>query len=144
MTPAPWPRLFSSRLSARHSARLVHSESKILSERFPPASENLRASLAPLLSHPHVGEIRGLGLLLGIEFVKDKSTREPFPREENIAERIRQAALDQNLLVYPTQGCVDGLRGDHVLLAPPFVISAQESEQAATALHSALQRVFRQ
>jgi len=130
--------------TAAGNAVLDYIESHKLFERVWPASENLRASLVPLLSHPHVGEIRGLGLLLGIEFVKDKSTREPFPREEKIAERMRQAAFDQNLLVYPTQGCVDGLRGDHVLLAPPFVVSAQESEQVATALYSALQKVLPQ
>jgi adenosylmethionine-8-amino-7-oxononanoate aminotransferase len=123
---------------------LDYIESHKLFDRVAPASENLRAALAPLLSHPHVGEIRGLGLLLGIEFVRDKSTREPFARKENVAERIRQAAFDQNVLVYPTQGCVDGLQGDHVLLAPPFIISAQESGQIAAALHSALQTVFPQ
>jgi adenosylmethionine-8-amino-7-oxononanoate aminotransferase len=93
-------------------------------------------------SHPNVGELRGLGLLLGIEFVKNKSTREPFPKQENIAERIRQAALDQNVLIYPTQGCVDGTDGDHILLAPPFIISQSESAQIARALHSALRKVF--
>jgi len=129
--------------TAAGNAVLDYIEAHKLFERVSPASENLRAALAPLLSHPHVGEIRGLGLLLGIEFVKDKSTREPFSREENIAERIRQAAFDHNVLLYPTQGCVDGLRGDHVLLAPPFIISAQESEQLAAALHVALQKVFR-
>jgi adenosylmethionine-8-amino-7-oxononanoate aminotransferase len=89
-----------------------------------------------------VGEIRGLGLLLGIEFVKNKSTREPFPPSENIAERIRQAAMEEGVLTYPTQGCVDGLRGDHILLAPPFILSAAESSIVAAALQSALAKVF--
>jgi adenosylmethionine-8-amino-7-oxononanoate aminotransferase len=81
-------------------------------------------------------------LLIGVEFVKDKGTRESFGREENIAERVRQAALEENVLVYPTQGCVDGLRGDHVLLAPPFIVSAEESAIIARALAAALARVF--
>jgi hypothetical protein len=98
--------------------------------------------LSLLQNHPHVGEVRGLGLLLGIEFVKNKSTREPFPKSDNIAERIRQAALDENVLVYPTQGCVDGANGDHILLAPPFIISPGESAQLGRALQSALQKVF--
>jgi adenosylmethionine-8-amino-7-oxononanoate aminotransferase len=93
-------------------------------------------------SHPNVGEIRGLGLLLGIEFVKNKSTREPFPRESNLAERIRQATLDHNVLTYPTQGCVDGVNGDHILLAPPFIISPQESRSIVSAIRSALDSVF--
>jgi adenosylmethionine-8-amino-7-oxononanoate aminotransferase len=113
-----------------------------LFERVTTASETLLGELENLRAHPHVGEIRGLGLLIGVEFVQDKTTREPFAREENIAERIRQAALEENVLVYPTQGCVDGLRGDHVLLAPPFIVSGEESAIIARALASALARVF--
>jgi adenosylmethionine-8-amino-7-oxononanoate aminotransferase len=113
-----------------------------LFERVTPAAESLRAQLSALESHPHIGEIRGLGLLLGIELVKNKSTREPFPKSENIAERIRQAAFDESVLVYPTQGCFDGINGDHILLAPPFVISREESAQLARSLQSALQMVF--
>jgi adenosylmethionine-8-amino-7-oxononanoate aminotransferase len=74
--------------------------------------------------------------------VKGKATRESFAREENIAERVRQAALDENVLVYPTQRCADGLRGDHVLLAPSFIVSAEESAIIARALAAALARVF--
>ena len=95
-----------------------------------------------LQAHPNVGDIRGLGLLQGVEFVKDKATREPFPRADNVAEKIRQAALLQNVLTYPTQGCVDGLRGDHVLLAPPFIITPGECALIAAALKSALEKVF--
>jgi adenosylmethionine-8-amino-7-oxononanoate aminotransferase len=124
------------------NAVLDYIESQGLFDRVQPAADGLRKELSELESHPNVGEIRGLGLLLGIEFVKDKSTRDPFPRESNIADRIRQAALDQNVLTYPTQGCVDGVNGDHILLAPPFIISREESTQIARALHSALQTVF--
>ena len=106
------------------------------------AGKNLRAVLSPLQSHSNVGDIRGLGLLLGVEFVKDKATREPFPKEQNIAEKIRQACLEENALIYPTQGCVDGMRGDHILLAPPFVISPEECALIARALQSAVTKVF--
>jgi adenosylmethionine-8-amino-7-oxononanoate aminotransferase len=128
--------------TAAGSAVLDYIESHKLFDLVQPAAETLRAELSALSSHPHVCEIRGLGLLLGIEFVKNKSTREPFPKEQNIAERIRQAALEQNVLTYPTQGCVDGINGDHILLAPPFIISAQESRLIASALSTALQIVF--
>jgi adenosylmethionine-8-amino-7-oxononanoate aminotransferase len=128
--------------TAAGNAVLDYIEGHGLFDRVKPAAEILRAALAPLESHPHVGEIRGLGLLSGVEFVKDKLTRQPFPKEENIAERVRQAALEQNVLTYPTQGCVDGFRGDHVLLAPPFVVSEQESAIIARALTTALARVF--
>jgi len=128
--------------TAAGNAVLDYLQSQRLFDRVTSAAEILRSQLSALQSHPHVGEIRGLGLLIGIEFVKNKSTREPFPKENSIAERIRQAALDENVLTYPTQGCVDGVNGDHILLAPPFVISQQESGQIARGLHSALQQVF--
>ena len=128
--------------TAAGNAVLDHIESNKLSERVTPAADILRAELAALQPHPHVGEIRSLGLLVGIEFVKDKVTHGPFPREENIAERIREAALDENVLTYPTQGCVDGLRGDHLLLAPPFIVTPQESALIAKALQSALNKVL--
>jgi adenosylmethionine-8-amino-7-oxononanoate aminotransferase len=129
--------------TAAGNAVLDFAESQRLFQRVPNVAQALRSHLAASLeSHPHVGEVRGLGLLLGIEFVKDRSTREPFPREQNIAEKIRQAALSENVLTYPSQGCVDGIRGDHVLLAPPFVLTPDESEIIARALGSAVARVF--
>jgi adenosylmethionine-8-amino-7-oxononanoate aminotransferase len=128
--------------TAAGNAVLDYAESHQLWNRVAPAGETLRAELSALQSHSHVGEVRGLGLLLAIEFVKDKSTREPFPKENNIAERIRQAAFDENVLVYPTQGCVDSTNGDHILLAPPFVVSDRECRQLAHSLQSALQKVF--
>ncbi len=128
--------------TAAGNAVLDYLESKKLFERVTPAGKNLRDALAPLLSHRNVGDVRGLGLLLGVEFVKDRATREPFPRGDNIAERIRQAALAEGVLTYPTQGCVDGQRGDHILLAPPFTISPEESALIARAVASGLAKVF--
>jgi len=128
--------------TAAGNAVLDHMEKHKLFDRVQPAAASLRATLARLEGHPHVGEIRGLGLLVGIEFVADKSTRQPFPKSENIAERIRQAALDQDVLIYPTQGCVDGINGDHILLAPPFIISESECRLVAAALESALRTIF--
>jgi adenosylmethionine-8-amino-7-oxononanoate aminotransferase len=128
--------------TAAGNAVLDDIECRGLFERVEPAAEILRAVLAPLESHPHVGEVRGLGLLVGVEFVKDKRARQPFPKEENRAERMRLAALEENVLTYPTQGCVDGLRGDHVLLAPPFVVSEEESAIISRSLTTALARVF--
>jgi len=123
-------------------AVLDYLEAHKLFERVEPISKTLRGDLEPLRSHPHVGDIRGKGLLIGVEFVKDKGFREPFPPSQNIAERIRQAALEENVLTYPTQGCVDGLRGDHILLAPPFILNVEESALIARALKSVLSKVF--
>jgi hypothetical protein len=128
--------------TAAGNAVLDHLQSQRLFDRVVPAGKILRDGLSSLLSHPHVGDVRGLGLLLGVEFVKDKSKREPFPKSENIAEKVRQACLEESVLTYPTQGCVDGLRGDHILLAPPFTISPEESALIPRALHSALAQVF--
>jgi adenosylmethionine-8-amino-7-oxononanoate aminotransferase len=127
---------------AAGNAVLDFLESRKLVARVSSAGETLHEALRPLLQHRNVGEIRGLGLLLGIEFVRDKVSREPFAREENIAERIRQAAFAEGVLTYPTQGCVDGVRGDHILLAPPFTISEEESSIIANALHAAVGKVF--
>ncbi|HKV25833.1 MAG TPA: aspartate aminotransferase family protein [Candidatus Acidoferrum sp.] len=128
--------------AAAGNAVLDYLESHQLFARVTPVAESLRTALAPLAAHPHVGEIRGLGLLLGIEFVRDKSTRQPFDPAETIAEKIRAAAMESGVLTYPTQGCVDGVRGDHILLAPPFILSAGEIAFIAQALTSALSRVF--
>ncbi|MHB8501615.1 MAG: aspartate aminotransferase family protein [Candidatus Acidiferrales bacterium] len=128
--------------TAAGNAVLDYIESRKLFARVAPAGEALRAALAPLQLHPQVGEIRGLGLLLGIEFVRDKSARTPFDPSEAVAERIRSAAMEEGVLTYPTQGCVDGTRGDHILLAPPFIIMPEESAIIAGALKLALARVF--
>jgi adenosylmethionine-8-amino-7-oxononanoate aminotransferase len=128
--------------TAAGNAVLDYLQAHKLFERVVPAGEFLREALAPLGDHRHVGDIRGIGLLLGIEVVKEKSTREPFPKAESIAEKVRQAAVAEGVLTYPVQGCVDGLRGDHILLAPPFTISPEESALIARALQSALAKVF--
>jgi adenosylmethionine-8-amino-7-oxononanoate aminotransferase len=117
-------------------------EEQELFARVPTASREFFAALEPLKQHPHVGDVRGLGLLAGIEFVKGKATGAPFPREENIAGKIFQAAMDEGVLTYPTQGCVDGMNGDHILLAPPFIITSEECSITARAIAAAMEKVF--
>ena len=128
--------------AAAGNAVLDYLEAHGLFERVNTAGQYLRGALSPLQGHPNVGDVRGLGLLFGLEFVKDKAAREPFAKEQNIAEGIRQACLEENVLTYPTQGCVDGLRGDHILLAPPFTISPEECTLIGRALQSAVAKVF--
>jgi adenosylmethionine-8-amino-7-oxononanoate aminotransferase len=128
--------------TAAGNAVFDYLEAHKLFDRVALAGEMLRNALASVASHRHVGQVRGLGLLQGIEFVKDKSTHEPFRKEEGIAEKIRQAALEKNVLTYPSQGCVDGVRGDHILLAPPFIITPEESQLIANAVQYALDKVF--
>ena len=128
--------------TAAGNAVLDYIEAHNLFVHVSPAAETLRTALDPLRSHRYVGEIRGLGLLLGIEFVRDKSTREPFGLPQTIADKIRWAAMEERVLTYPTQGCVDGASGDHILLAPPFIITPEESALVAGALTKALAKVF--
>jgi adenosylmethionine-8-amino-7-oxononanoate aminotransferase len=73
-------------------------------------------------NHPHVGDIRGRGLLMGVELVEDRSTKTPFDPKRKINVRVKQEAMARGLLVYPGGGTIDGVHGDHVLLAPPFII----------------------
>jgi adenosylmethionine-8-amino-7-oxononanoate aminotransferase len=72
-----------------------------------------------------VGDIRGRGLLAGIELVRDRETKEPFPRSRKLVEEIAALAVQKGLLVYPSTGCADGVDGDIITLAPPFVIDEE-------------------
>jgi adenosylmethionine-8-amino-7-oxononanoate aminotransferase len=76
--------------------------------------------------HPHVGDIRGRGLFLGLEQVEDRGARRPFDPGRGIAGRIKAAAFEAGLICYPMAGTRDGKLGDHVLLAPPFIIDDDE------------------
>jgi len=98
----------------------------------------LERSLSTLLDSNAVGEVRGIGLLRGVEFVSDKQTKKPFAPELNFAGRVTSAALKRGLLVYPIQGCVDGVSGDHLLIAPPAVITADQIDWAIQQLKEAI------
>jgi adenosylmethionine-8-amino-7-oxononanoate aminotransferase len=91
--------------------------------------------------HPHVGEIRGLGLLVGLELVADRATREPFPRTARITEAVVQAARDRGLLVYSGTGNANGVDGDTILLGPPFVITDAEIQRVVEDLATAIEIV---
>lgn len=103
----------------------------------------LRLALESLRDLEVVGDVRGRGLLLGVEFVADRQTKKPFPPEHNFAGRVGAAAAKRGLLVYPMQGCGDGLAGDHLLIAPPAVITSKEIEWATTRLRDAIQEAHR-
>ena len=91
-----------------------------------------------------VGDIRGRGLFRGIEIVKDRSTKEPFQKKLNIAGKIKKQALDIGLICYPMQGTVDGSKGDHILIAPPFIINESEINEISTKLKSTIDLVCNQ
>lgn len=119
-------------------AVLDYIAEKNLFARVVPAGLELLRALEPLRELPIVGDIRGTGLLLGIEFVRDKKSRQPFDHALNIASRVYDAALRRGVLTYPIQGCADGTGGDHLLFAPPFTISSAEIRQLADALYASI------
>jgi len=88
--------------------------------------------------HPHVGDIRGRGLFIGIELVRDRETKEPFAPQRRLHAAIKSAAMARGLMVYPMGGTVDGQRGDHILLAPPFIVSASDLSEIVARLAEAL------
>jgi len=96
-------------------------------------------SLSALLDLKTVGEVRGIGLLRGVEFVSDKESKKPFAPEFSFAGRVTSAALRRGLLVYPIQGCVDGTSGDHLLIAPPAVITAEQIDWAVEQLRKSIE-----
>lgn len=87
----------------------------------------LRAELhAALSNHPNIGDIRGRGLMVGIEFVADKQTKAPLNHQNKTHAKLRKVAMEKGLLMYPMGGTVDGVHGDHILLAPPFICTAAD------------------
>ena len=88
-----------------------------------------------------VGDIRGRGLFRGVEIVKDRSTKEPFSRKLNIANNIKKEALNLGLICYPMQGTVDGIIGDHILIAPPFIINEDEINEISSKLKTTIENI---
>lgn len=88
--------------------------------------------------HPHVGDIRGRGLLQSLELVADRDSKQPFAAKEGLAAQIKQTAQSLGLVCYPSSGTADGVNGDHVLLAPPFTIDAGHVDEIVEKLGAAL------
>jgi adenosylmethionine-8-amino-7-oxononanoate aminotransferase len=104
----------------------------------PRSADRLSDARHSSKAHRVIGDVRGLGLLWAVEFVADQSSKRPFPAELNFAGRVAAAAMHRGLLVYPMQGCVDGTSGDHLLLAPPAVITQEEITWSVTQLRAAV------
>ena len=109
------------------------------SEREGSIASALKQELDCLGQLNAVGDVRGIGLLWAVEFVANQSTKTPFPPHTNFCGLVASAAIERGLLVYPVQGCVDGDCGDHLLIAPPAVISSDQVAWAVSQLASAIE-----
>lgn len=109
--------------------------SKLQGERLLQGLEEIKAG------HASVGDVRGLGLMCGIEFVQDKASKAPFPTELKVAERIMDACMERGLIVFPGHGTIDGTTGDHLLIGPPLVIAATQVDDLLSILGEAIRAV---
>ncbi|RID92894.1 aspartate aminotransferase family protein [Gemmobacter lutimaris] len=99
----------------------------------------LQAALeAELGQHPHVGDIRGRGLFRGVELVADRETKTPFDPALKLHARVKALAFEAGLICYPMGGTIDGQRGDHILLAPPFIIEDAQIDELVSKLSGAI------
>ncbi|MGG5253921.1 aspartate aminotransferase family protein [Neobacillus sp. SM06] len=121
-------------------AVLNYLEKHELVDKVESKSLFLQEQLAALKTHfPFIGDIRGKGLLLGIEFVKDPVSKEPFSRKELVTQKIVQIAKDRGLLVYPASAGIDGINGDSIILSPPLTIRQEEMEKLISLLTEVFQ-----
>lgn len=127
------------------AAVIRYIEQHRLVERCAAMGAIFHRKLAALRELPHVGDVRGRGLLAGVELVQDVATRTPFPRAVGLAEQFGAAALEAGLVVWPNTGHLESGDGDVVMLAPPFIITEAEIDDLvrrfAAALHDTLSRL---
>jgi adenosylmethionine-8-amino-7-oxononanoate aminotransferase len=132
-------------LCAAGVATLRYLRDHALIERCAAIAPAFHERLAALRELPQVGDVRGRGLLAGIEFVADPATRAPFPRAVRFAETFAAAALEAGLVVWPNVGQADGTEGDLAMLAPPFIVTHDEMdlivERFAEALRATVERI---
>jgi len=102
----------------------------------------LMQKLQHLNNKPIVGDIRGIGLMIGIEFVSDKKTKKPFEQDDRLQGEIMEACLEEGLVVYPGGGCFIGYKGDHILLAPPINITRHEVDLLVEKLERGIENVL--
>lgn len=120
------------------AAVLEYTERHKLVERSAKLGEHLHKKLKVLYDHPTVGDIRGKGIFAGIEFVKDKATKEPFPADVAFYHRVVEHCFEKKLLVYPGVATVDGYVGDHIQVAPPLVVTKEQIDEIVALLDGAI------
>lgn len=114
-----------------------------LLDRVKDLGEKLQAALvAEFGQHPHVGDIRGRGLFRGIEIVKDRETKEPFDPALGLAGKLKKACFAEGLACYPMAGTRDGKTGDHILLAPPYIMTEEQIPDIIEPLKRAMAQII--
>ncbi len=116
--------------------RIVQEEGLI--EQAAQVGRVLLERLEGLRTHALVGDVRGLGLMAGIELVADKATKQPFPPEQGVGSIVLEEALARGLVVYLGSGTLDGVAGDHIKLTPPLILTDAQVEELVVALTGAL------
>ena len=119
-------------------AVLEYLEKHGLVERSAVMGAYLLEKLQALKSHPIVGDVRGLGLFCGVELVRDRQTKEPFDPRMKVNVLVGNRAFEKGLITYPGGGGADGVNGDHILLAPPFVIEKEEIDRLVSILDASI------
>lgn len=94
--------------------------------------------------HVHVGDIRGRGMFFGVELVQDRDTKQPFPRANNIASRLKKIAMNNGLICYPDCGTMDGKDGDHIMLAPAFILPEDAIDELVDKLTLSINQTLEQ
>ena len=102
------------------------------------AGKYLLQRLDSLRDLPAVGDVRGLGLMAGIELVVDKASKRPFPQAQDVAHRVQAKAMERGVIVYYGTGLADGLNGDAVLLGPPFIVTEEQIDEVVGVLREAI------
>jgi 4-aminobutyrate aminotransferase-like enzyme len=97
--------------------------------------------LTKLYDYPSIGDIRGKGLFVGIEFVKSKETKEPFKAEDHYGEKVADKAFEKGLIIYHGSGFVDGVAGDHIMFGPPLVVTSSQIDEIVRVFDDSLREV---
>ncbi|WP_175958854.1 aspartate aminotransferase family protein [Burkholderia pyrrocinia] len=116
----------------------VIAEEKLL-DNVKARGEQLRASLREHYgAHPHIGDVRGRGLFVGVELVRDRDSKATFDPALKLHAAVKREAMQRGLMVYPMGGTIDGVHGDHILIAPPFICTAQQIDTIVERLSGAI------
>ncbi|MDH3631476.1 MAG: aspartate aminotransferase family protein [Gammaproteobacteria bacterium] len=129
--------------AAAHAVVKKVMERRLLDQVLAQGVSLRKALMDKFGEHPNIGNIRGRGLFLGLEFVRERDSKSPFPPQLGFHKKFKQAAFEAGLICYPMGGTIDGQQGDHVLLAPPFIIKNKHIDEIVSKLDQALKSTLR-